>query len=138
MSAIDDRIVSMKFDNAQFQKGAADTVKTLGDLKKSLQFEGAAKGLQNLDVSRIGESVDTLKSKFEGLNTVVTGILLGLGAQIANFAVNAAKDIGNNLIKGAKQGFNEYETQMNAIQTIMANTASKGTTMTQVLSLIHI
>lgn len=31
-----------------------------------------------------------------------------------------------------KAGFSEYETQMNSIQTIMANTANKGTTLDQV------
>lgn len=132
MSTIDERIVAMKFDNGQFMKNSSDTLSALDKLKQGLDFKGAARGIQALDVSQIGASVDQLRSKFEGLNTVVTGILLGLGGKIASFATNAARDLGNNLIKGAKDGFAEYETQINGIQTIMSNTASKGTTMDQV------
>ena len=131
-STIDERIVSMKFDNGQFMKNSSDTLSALDKLKQGLDFKGVGKGLQQLDLSQLGASVDALRSKFEGLNTVVTGILLGLGSKIADFAVNAARDLGQNLIKGAKEGFGEYETQINGIQTIMSNTASKGTTMDQV------
>ncbi len=132
MSTIDERVVAMKFDNSQFQKGAADTVASLAKLKDSLNLEGAAKGLSGLDVSNAIASIDQLRSKFEGFGAIATGILLGLGSKIADFAVGAARNIGNNLIEGIKTGFSEYETQINAVQTILANTEHKGTTIDQV------
>lgn len=130
--SIEEKIVSLKFDSEQFKKGTEFSLGILAKLKQSLNFEGAAKGLQNLDLSKIGDSVDVIRSKFEGLNPVIGGILLGLGAQISNFAVKAARDMGNNLIAGAKEGFGEYETQINAVQTILSNTSMKGTTIEQV------
>ena len=48
MTSIDERVVSMKFDNAQFEKGAKDTIGTLDKLKKGLSLEGAKKGLSGL------------------------------------------------------------------------------------------
>lgn len=136
-TSIEERIVAMRFNNGEFMKNSADTMSALDKLKSALDFKGAGRAIQQLDVSQIGASVDTLRSKFEGLDAVVTGILLGLGGKIATFAVDSAKKLGQNLIQGAKDGFGEYETQINGIQTIMSNTASKGTTMDQVNSALQ-
>jgi hypothetical protein len=52
---------------------------------------------------------------------------------ITNSAVNAGKKIVSALtIDSIKSGFSEYETQINAVQTILANTKSKGTTLKDV------
>ena len=48
---------------------------------------------------------------------------------ITNTAIQAGTSIANSLISAAKSGFQEYETQINAVQTILANTSSKGTTL---------
>lgn len=54
-------------------------------------------------------------------------------ANITNSAVNAGRSIVSALtIDPIKTGFQEYETQINAVQTILANTSSKGTTLDQV------
>ena len=54
-------------------------------------------------------------------------------ANITNSAVNAGKRIISALtIEPVRSGFEEYETQINAIQTILANTESKGSTLQDV------
>ena len=45
---IDERVVSMKFNGQQFQSGVADSLNSINNLKKSLNFEGATKGLDNI------------------------------------------------------------------------------------------
>lgn len=136
---IEEKVVSMKFDNAQFEKGASTTISTLETLQKSLKLDGAVNGLKglsdaakNISLDRLGGSVDNLRAKFEGMGAIATGVLIGIGTKAADVAVQIAQKLGNSLIAGAKDGFGEYETQMNAIQTIMANTSSKGTTMDQI------
>lgn len=136
---IEEKVVSMKFDNAQFEKGASTTISTLESLQKSLKLDGAVNGLKglsdaakNISLDRLGTSVDNLRGKFEGMGAVATGILIGIGTKAADLAVSMAQKFGNSLISGAKEGFGEYETQINAIQTIMSNTSTKGTTMDQV------
>jgi tape measure domain-containing protein len=138
-TSIDERVVSMKFDNAQFSKASSDTIKQLGDLEKGLKLDGATRGLQSIadaaskiSLERLALAADTIQSRFSGMSVVVTGILLSLGGAVTNFAINAAKSLGTNLIASAKEGFGEYETQINAVQTILSNTASKGTTIDQV------
>ena len=128
---IDQKVVEMRFDNAQFEKNVSTSMSTLDKLKKSLKLDGAAKGLEsvnaaakNFDVSNVSNGVETIKAKFSALQ-VVAATALG---NITNSAVNAGKRIASALtIEPIKAGFNEYETQMNAVQTILANTQKEGT-----------
>lgn len=136
MSSIDQRVVQMKFDNAQFESGIKTSMNSINNLKQGLNMDSAVKSLSNLDrvgksfsLAGIAQGVETLTSKFSALGIVgVTAI-----ANIANTAVNMGKNIVSSLtIDPVKMGFDEYETKMNSIQTIMTNTASKGTTMNDV------
>lgn len=128
---IDQKVVEMRFDNAQFEKNVSTSMSTLDKLKRSLKLDDAAKGLEsvntaakNFDVSNISNGVETVKAKFSALQ-VVAATALG---NITNSAVNAGKRIVSALtIEPVKAGFEEYETQMNAVQTILANTQKEGT-----------
>lgn len=133
---LDERIVSMQFDNAQFERNVSTSLSTLDKLKKSLNFTGASKGLENVnsaaskcDLSPLRNAVETVGVKFSAMQVVATTAL----ANITNSAVNAGKRIVKSLtIDPIKMGFQEYETQINAVQTILANTQSKGTTLDDV------
>ena len=45
---VDEKVVSLKFDNKQFEQGVSSTLSTLDRFKKALHFEGTSKGLENL------------------------------------------------------------------------------------------
>lgn len=121
MSSVDNRIVQMRFDNKQFESGISQSRKSIENLKSNLNMEGAVKGL--------GESVDFIKNKFTALGIVGVTALVN----ITNSAVNAAKNLVSSLtVDPVKMGLDEYETKMNAITTILTNTASKGTTLKDV------
>ena len=138
--SVDERIVSMQFDNQQFERNAATSMSTLEKLKQSLNFTGASKGLDNINsaakgvnMSSLGNAVETVAAKFSALQVMGVTAL----ANITNSAVNTGKRMISALtIDPIKTGFSEYETKMNAIQTIMSNTASKGTTMDDVTRVI--
>ena len=78
MSAtIDDRIVSLEFDNDQFEKGVGESLTTLEKLKESLKMDDAAKNLsaitdasKKVDLSTISDSVDQLSDRFSTLRMV--------------------------------------------------------------------
>lgn len=136
MSSIDERVVQMKFDNAQFERGVKDTTSSLEKLKKGLSLDGAKNGLRNLanagknfTLGGIGSAVEGIAGKFTNLGIVGVTAL----ANIANRAVNAGVTLGKSLtIDPIMQGFGEYETKMGSIQTILANTARHGTTLDDV------
>ena len=133
---VDSRVVEMQFDNSQFERNVSTTMSTLDKLKQSLNFKGASKGLEsigtaanNVNMSGLGGAVDTVKMKFSALEVMGVTAL----ANITNSAVNAGKRIVSALtIDPIKTGFQEYETQITAVKTILANTESKGSTLDDV------
>ena len=137
---IDERVVEMRFDNSRFERNVQQSMSTLDKLKQSLNLNGAAKGLDSInaaskkfDLSGMENGVGTLHAKFSALEVVGVTAL----ANIANSAVNTGKKIISALsIEPITTGFNEYETKINSIQTIMSNTASKGETMESVTKVI--
>ena len=135
-TTIDNRVVEMRFDNKQFESNVQTTMSTLDKLKEKLNLPGASKGLEglkssirNIDMSGLGNAVESVRSKFSALEVMGVTAL----ANITNSAVNAGKRIVSALtIDPIKTGFQEYETQINAVQTILANTQSKGSTLEDV------
>lgn len=135
-TTVDERVVEMRFDNKQFEANVQTSLSTIDKLKRSLNLEGAAKGLENVNTAAqkcnmtpLTNAVETVKVKFSALEVMAVTAL----ANITNSAVNAGKRIVSALtIDPIKTGFQEYETQINAVQTILANTSSKGTTLDQV------
>ena len=133
---IDEKIVQMRFDNSNFESNVQTSLGTIDKLKRCLNFGDSSKSLDNIssaaknvNMSPLANAVETVRSKFSGLEVIAVTAL----ANITNSAVNAGKKIVSALtIDPVKDGFSEYETQMNSIQTIMANTKSKGSTMDDV------
>lgn len=138
---IDEKVVEMRFDNKQFESNVATSLSTLDKLKQSLNLTGASKGLEDInsaakkvDMSGIATGVETVGLKFNWLYSVADQAL----RNITTSAMNTGKRIISALtIDPVKTGFSEYETKINAIQTIMSNTASKGTTMDDVTRVIN-
>lgn len=132
MSSIDQRVVQMQFENAAFQRGVAETLRSLESLNKGLQLQGSTKGLQGIgsaaasqkaSLQGLENGVQQVETRFSKMQVVATTAL----ATVAHTAVSAA----GNLIKSftldpIMGGFREYETNMNSIQTIMANTGLEG------------
>ena len=133
---VDERVVSMQFDNKQFEQNVQTSISTMDKLKESLKFTGATKGLENIDdaskkinMSPLGSAVEQIGVKFNALQVMAVTAL----SNITNSAVNAGKRLVSAFtIDPIKTGLQEYETQINAVQTILANTESKGTTLDQV------
>lgn len=133
---VDERVVEMRFDNSQFEKNVSTTMSTLDKFKQKLNFGGVKKGFeevgsaaQKVDMRGLGAGVDAVSAKFSALQIMGTTALVN----ITNSAVNAGKRMVNALtLEPIKSGFQEYETQMNAVQTILANTQSKGSTLDDV------
>ena len=141
MSAeVESKVLEMRFDNKQFEANVQTSLNTIEKLKRSLNLTGATKGLENVasaakncNMSGMSTAVETIQAKFSGLEVMAVTAL----ANITNSAVNAGKRMVSALtLDPIKTGFNEYETKINSIQTIMSNTASKGTSMEDVTRVI--
>ncbi len=137
-TTVDERVVEMRFDNKQFEQNIQTSLSSLDKLKKSLNLEGAAKGLETVNdaankcsgnMSPLSNAVETVRVRFSALEIMAITAL----QNITNSALAAGKNLVSAFtIDPIKSGFEEYETQINAVQTILANTSSKGTTLDQV------
>ena len=138
---IDEKVVEMRFDNKQFESNVQTSMSTIDKLKQKLNFTGATKGLENINsaankvnMSGMSTAIETVHAKFSALEVMGVTAL----ANITNSAVNAGKRIISALtVDPIISGFQEYETQMNAVQTILANTQSKGSTLDDVNSALN-
>lgn len=133
---VDERVVEMRFNNALFENKVQQTMRSLTALNEKLMFKGAEKGFEKVsDASEkvkfnaLLNALDNLSQKFSAVEVIGVTALMRI--------TNQAVDAGERLVKALSldpiiSGFQEYETQINAVQTILANTSSKGTTLDQV------
>ena len=120
---IDEKVVSMQFDNRQFEKNVHTSMSTLDKLKKSLNLSDSAKGLENISVSAkkvdmgpLTSGVETVRAKFSAMEVVAVTAL----ANITNSAVNAGKRLVSSLtIDQVATGWSKYEQKTASVQTIM-------------------
>ena len=136
MATIDDKVVAMSFESAKFEAGVNKSLSALDKLKAALHFPNAGKGLDDIsaaskrvNLSHIASGVDEIKNKLSALSVAALAVF----AQIAQKAVAA----GANLVKAftldpLKAGFAEYSTNLNAVQTILANTQTAGVGLKEV------
>lgn len=135
-TTIDQRVVEMQFDNKNFERNVQTSLSTLDKLKNSLNMNGATKGFEQIDnaakkvnMNGLGNAVESVRLKFSALEVMAVTAL----ANITNSAINTGKQVISSLtIDPIKMGFSEYETQINAVQTILANTSHQGTNLQQV------
>jgi tape measure domain-containing protein len=135
-TSVENKVVSLTFDNTSFQKRVGDTLSTLEKLKQSLNFSKSANSMNELqgaankfNMGPMASAIEGVSAKFAALATIGITAL----ANITNRAIDAGFSLAKSLsLKPIMDGFSEYETNMNSIQTILSNTKSKGTTLDQV------
>jgi hypothetical protein len=118
--------VQMVLDATGFNEKVDETIATIAKLKASMAFEGAITGLNTLADSIKNSGIDTLQTgvykvhqEFDALNVIATTAL----ENITNKAMNAGETLAKSLtVTPLKEGLQEYETQINSVQTILANT----------------
>lgn len=121
MSSVDERVVEMKFDNGQFENGIKTSMKSLENLDKTLNNGSSKKSL-----SEIENGVGRISDRFSTLGIVATTAIANIANRLTNMLFSTMKSF---TIQPILDGFREYETKINSVQTILSNTKSKGTTL---------
>lgn len=136
MATIDDKVVAMSFEASKFESGVNQAIKALENLKASLKLPAASKGLEDVgaaakrvDLSHISRSVDTLVQKLNYFSVAAIAIF----TNVAMKAVQAGAQIVKGLtVDPLIAGYKEYATNLQSIQTILANTQAAGTNLEDV------
>ena len=136
---VEERVLKMTFDNDSFERKTKQSLTTLEKLKSSLDFRGASKGFENIasntnilskNINVLNSGVQSIQHEFSSLEVIGATCLVNL----TNAAIKAGKNMVNALtLEPVKTGFQEYETKMGSIQTILTNTAKQGTTLNEVI-----
>lgn len=129
MPNVDERVVSMQFDNKEFDPKLKKSQKTFEEFEESLSFEKGSKALKNFeknmdkfDTKSMSNKLGALGKSFSAFETVSVGALLSVGNRLENFINRALK---MTLTEGATKGWGDYAEKVTAVQTIMAATASQ-------------
>jgi tape measure domain-containing protein len=136
MSGIDTRVAQIRFDNAQFEAGIRTSLASLAKLNAGLKLEGASKGLSDVSkaashfsLGNIASSVGNISSKFSAMSVIGITALASLTAAGVRAGAALVKSL---TIQPLTSGFAEYETGLNSVQTILANTQAAGVGLKEV------
>ena len=99
---IESKVVSMEFDNSQFEKPAKESMSTIDKLKEALNFRGVENGMQSINKAIKAVTFDPM---LKGVDTVYAKF-----TAFERFTIPVSS------------GKSEYEQKMGSIQTIMAST----------------
>ena len=135
MSSIDERIVKMRLDNSQFEQGVNKTSNLLSKLKSSLNLDKSVESISNVDKAVKGINFAPVTSGLQGVQSgfnAMGAVAFSVFNRMTNAAIDAGQRIASSLTEAARDGFAEYETQLDSVQTILSNTMSKGTNLDQV------
>jgi hypothetical protein len=134
--SVETQIVNMEFNNKQFESGVKTSTTTLGKFKESLKFDGKGLNLGSIDTQKFDSNV---KGVAKTVSTVTARIRLLHAAALVAFGtvVRQAVYAGERVLSAftidpIKAGFQNYETKINAVQTILANTSDQGTKLKDV------
>jgi tape measure domain-containing protein len=142
MSNVDERIVEMTFKGQSFLAGIKSTLNALKSLKSGLSgLKSGSKDINQLDAA--GKRF-SLTGMSKGIDAVVHhfSLLRIAGLTVFTSLVRQGLFAGERLLSALtidpiKAGLDVYETKINAIKTILANTAAEGTNLKQVTDALN-
>ena len=126
MSSVDNRIVQMQFENSQFEKGVQQSLKSIDELKKNLEFKDAEKSMQALQragdsfsLVKMGNAIDSISEKFSILGIIGKRVLENLADTAYDKITSTVKALSVDQISA---GWSKYADKTKAVQQIMAAT----------------
>ena len=133
---VDQRVVEMQFNNAQFERNTKQSLSTIEKLKAALNFDdvgdsfsGITKAAKNVNLEPVSDGANEVYYRFKALDVVAGTVLSNITAKAMTLGWTLTKAL---TIDPMKSGLAEYETQINSVQTILANTQKEGTNLSQV------
>lgn len=129
----------MRFDNSGFQQKTKETIAALNDLEANLKMDKATGGLDKIknvlssfSFTPVTQGAEAAASGFTNMSIAGVTVIQELTRKVVDLGLSITQNLGNKLFGPMMEGFGEYQTQMGAVQTVLTNTADKGTTLKDV------
>lgn len=141
-NTIDQRVVQMQFDNAQFERETRKSMGTIEQLTQRLNLLGTKADTVSdfkmddgtRSMAGFGEAVNTVYLKFSKLEAVMFGFLSNIGANLASKTTAFVKSLSVDQITA---GWDKYAQKTAAVQTIMSATAKQFTNTGEQMSYVN-
>jgi len=134
---IDEKVVEMRFQNSQFEKGVKESMSTIDKLKASLNFSGASKSFNQITEAANRVSFKGLERNVDELHNYINLKAVAMFTVVNNMVSQIQSSITNMVkqftIVPISTGFQEYELKMGSVQTIMAATGESLETVNKYL-----
>lgn len=124
---IDEKVVSLQFENQNFEKNVKTSMSTLEKFQNSLKFDGAEKGIEKVekvaskfDMKHMTEEVTNTSKAFSALETVATGVLLRIGSKIGDVTTKLVTSLSG--IENVTNGYSKFEQKTGSVQTLLNST----------------
>lgn len=143
MPGVDDQVVSMKFDNSEFEGHVQQSLASLDKLRQGLDFSKSADSFKNVEAAAnnmnldsIGNSVDNISSKFGALGAIgftvlqdITNGALQMGASLLHAVIDPIVQGGNARSLAIEQAKFQFKGLGENVDATMASAlaAVKGT-----------
>ena len=100
-------VVEMDFENRKFQKNVKESVKSVNELKESLDFSTAAK------------SITVVEKSFSRLEVIGASVLINLTSRVVDLGVNLVKSLSTDNIAS---GWDKFGQKTTSVATMLAQT----------------
>lgn len=129
--SIDNRVVQMRFDNEQFERGIQTSIRSLKKLDDSMDFESGTKSFHQLEKTINDTKFDKLLAGLDSIANKFT-FIGQLGMRLKNEVIDKLIDSGERMVKSLSMdqvsvGWDKYADKTSAVQTIMSATSKEFT-----------
>lgn len=123
-NVIDEKVVSMRFDNSNFEKNCKDSMNTLKNLRNSIDTAGSAKGLSNLAESAnklnfgaLNSAIETVNERFSNLGIIGTTALMNITNRAVDAGIQLVKSLSVDQISA---GWDKFADKSTTVGTLIA------------------
>lgn len=139
--SIDNRVVQMRFDNDQFERGIQTSIRSLKKLDDSMDFESGTKSFHQLEKTINDTKFDKLLAGLDSIANRFT-FIGQLGMRLKNEVIDKLIDSGERMVKSLSMdqvsvGWDKYAQKTSAVQTIMAATSKEFTDIQQQMEFVN-
>lgn len=126
---IDEKVVSLQFENQNFEKNVKTSMSTLEKFQNSLKFDGAEKGIEKVEraaskfeMNNMVSATTAVQKSFSALEIVAINVL----SNIANRAVMTGEKFVKSLsVDNILAGYGKYEEKTASVQTLLNSTGKE-------------
>lgn len=128
---IDQKVVEMQFDNAQFEKNVSTSMSTLEKLKQSLNFDGASKSFENIEraannvsFEKIASGVEALENRFSTMGIAGMRVIGNMTDAMIGFVKKGINFVTDSVIQGGKKRAMNLENAHFQLQGLLKDEAA--------------